>query len=110
MLTQAQLEVLTACFNALSERPRPLVPLLGVLAGDGEAPDQSDLATHVRTAEQSDQVLNRLRYLLVGWDASDGEWATGSSRNTRQRRERIYDMLGLDRPLRAALDERLPFA
>lgn len=110
MLTPAQAAVLLASFAALSERPRPLDPLLLALAGDGEAPDEGTLAAHLRTAEQADPVINRLRYLLVIWDASDAEWTAGSSRNTAERRKRIYDVLGVTDGLRTALNERLPFA
>ena len=110
MLTPAQVSVLLAAFGALADRPRLIAPLVTALAGDGEAPDDSALSGHVRTAEQTDPVVTRFRYLLVSWDACDADWAAGTERNTVQRRQRIYDSLGASDSLRAVLNERLPFA
>src|SRR5262249_4140369 len=109
MLTPIQAADLLASLGALSERPRALTPILNALAAD-KAPNEGNLAAHVRTAEQSDPVLNRLRYLLVAWDASDGDWAIGSTRNTAERRKCIYDALAIGQALRDVLSERLPFA
>ena len=67
MLTPAQMSVVLAAFGALAERPWPLGRVLEALAGEGQAPDDEALATHVRTAEDGDAVLNRLQYLLVAW-------------------------------------------
>jgi hypothetical protein len=110
MLTPAQVGVVLAGFNALVDRPRPLVKLFQALAANGQAPDEADLASHLRAADQSDPVVNRLRYLLVAWDASDGEWTDRSKQNTRQRRDRIYDVLEVHKTFREILDDRLPFA
>ncbi|MEH2484540.1 Z1 domain-containing protein [Bradyrhizobium sp. AZCC 2230] len=110
MLTSGQIDTVIACFNALVSRPRPLMPLLQALTADGQAPDEAALTEHLRAADQTDPVVNRLRYLLVAWDASDGDWTAGSTPNTKQRRERIYDVLNVGQSVRTTLDDRLPFA
>ncbi|MBR1252281.1 Z1 domain-containing protein [Bradyrhizobium sp. AUGA SZCCT0240] len=110
MLTPGQIDIVLASFNALVNRPRPLIPLLQALAPDGQAPDEPALTEHLRTADQSDPVINRLRYLLVTWDASDGDWTAGSTQNTKQRRECVYEALNVGQSVRAALNDRLPFA
>jgi len=110
MLTSSQIDMVLACFGALSSRLSPLMPLLNALAAGAHAPDEAILTDHIRGSEQTDTVLNRLRYLLVEWDASNADWTAGSAPNTQSRRERIYEVLNLGQSLRAALDERLPFA
>lgn len=79
-----------------------------------------DLETPFRTADffrvvsgnsANDPVSIVFHQKLAAWDyANEPEWGNGTGRNTKKRREVIYDRLKLDKLQRELCDTRYPYA
>lgn len=113
-MQDSQYEILAAALNVMVIGPTPLSAVLAAtpaLAGlDGEM-TCADLLARLQQASPDDPVRNRLRTALVSWDYAEApEWAAGTSRNTRERRDLIYLRLALDPQLTSQIDADLPFA
>lgn len=110
----SQYEIMAAALNVMVKGPTRLQAALAaapVLADlDGEV-TSADLLARLQKASPDDPVRNLLRTSLVSWDYAEApDWADGTARNTRERRDRIYQRLALDPQLTSQLDDDLPFA
>ena len=112
-MQESQYEILEAALNVMVKGPAGLQAALAAapaLAGiDGEM-DSADLLSRLKDARPDDPVRNLLRTVLVSWDYAEAPWAVGTLRNSRERRDRIYQRLAIDPQLSAQIDEDLPFA
>jgi hypothetical protein len=113
-MQDTQYEILGAALNVMVMGPNHLQRVLTAapaLAGiDGEM-TLSDLRARLEKALPDDPVRNLLRTALVAWDYAEApEWADGTLRNTRERRDLIYQRLVIDSDLIAQIDKDLPFA
>jgi Z1 domain len=111
---ESQYEILEAALNVMVKGPASLQAALAAaptLAGiDGEM-DCAEFLALLKDAPPDDPARNLLRTALVSWDYAEAPaWAAGTLRNTRGRRDRIYQKLGIDPHLKAQIDETLPFA
>jgi hypothetical protein len=109
-----QYEILGAALNVMVMGPNNLQAVLTAappLAGINGEMNLSDLCARLQKALPDDPVRNLLRTALVAWDyAETPTWADGTLRNTRERRDLIYQRLAIDSDLIAQIDEDLPFA
>ena len=111
MLTTSQESLLIDTLGAMGHGPRPMETVLRALAAQPElVPSGTELAEHISSCIQDDPALNRLRASLVAWDAVDAPWTEQTLRNTRERRDRVYELIGAAPELRKAIDDRLPYA
>jgi hypothetical protein len=110
----SQYEILEAALRVMVKGPASLQNALTVapsLAGLDGRMDCVDLLTRLRGARPDDPLRNLLRTSLVAWDYEEApEWVAGTSRNTRERRDLIYQKLAMDSELSTQIDEDLPFA
>src|SRR4051794_22383333 len=111
MLSTNQESLLIDTLGAMSQGPRVLESTLKSLADETHlVPTHAHLSDHLIACAQDNPAVNRFRASLVAWDASDAPWTQATPRNTRERRERIYNLLGISGALQRTLEERLPFA
>ncbi|HYU21225.1 MAG TPA: Z1 domain-containing protein, partial [Chloroflexota bacterium] len=104
-------EAYRAALNAMAESgPKPLVKRATLEAEDIDpSADVGEAAfrAHLVIAGPNDPLVHRLRLLLARWDDQDSgiPWARGSEPRTPQRRQVIYQALGLDADTRALADQ-----
>ena len=73
--------------------------------------DPSALASYLEHAAIGDRLLVKLRLTLATWDADTlGTWVADTAPRTKERRQRIYDLLELDDALIASFDTAMPVA
>lgn len=112
-MQESQYEILEAALNVMVKGPAGLQAALAAAPAladiDGEM-DSSDLLSRLKDARPDDPVRNLLRTVLVSWDYAEAPWTVGTLRNSRERRDRIYQRLAIDPQLSAQIDEDLPFA
>jgi hypothetical protein len=102
----------SAALDAMNRTgPRSLHPLAGML-GDDTLADGTALLAHVREAGPEDALRQQLAHVLAGWDGvdTDATWAAATTRSTPERRNAIFDALGLDPEARELFADRFPFA
>jgi hypothetical protein len=105
-------EVLSAALEAMRPGPRPLENTIKKIAEINEASPvtSAELWSLLRSAAPSDYAPTVFRQALAKWDnESDAAWTNGTERNTKIRRQLIYDRLKLDEPAREACDKIFPF-
>jgi hypothetical protein len=100
--------------NALSGMtagPRPLVEAIRFYAQqehDTPVKIERDLQKRVMQGA-NDEVRKLFNQYLGRWDwEANAPWTDGTKPNTPDRRDRIYELLRIDKPLRATLDEQTP--
>lgn len=106
-------EALDAALNVMVKGPTGLEPALTMAPTLAGLPPLTiaDLLDHLQQASADDALRNRLRSCLVAWDYEpEADWTVGTSRNTDERRQRIYDLLGIRGDIREFIDTNLPFA
>ena len=109
-----QYEILAAALNVMVNGPARLsaalaaAPMLANIEGEFTC---EGLLARLQQTSPDDPVRNLLRTSLVAWDyAKAPSWAAGSLRNTRERRDLVYERLALEAGLAAEIDDDLPFA
>jgi hypothetical protein len=111
-VTGIQFEAVRAVLNAMVNGPVPIDPLLRVLPGGVGSIDsnESELLDHCVRSEAGDPIVNITGSKLREWDFEDdpGDWARSTARNSRERRDAIYDALGFSPELRDRLDQLVP--
>lgn len=62
------------------------------------------------SASLNDGFRKQIHLALAGWDAIDleGDWTNGTKQRSLERRQVVYDALGLDEPTRLTLDDLFP--
>lgn len=74
-------------------------------------PTESDIIAAATVAELNDPTRRAMHMALAIWDAAaDPEWGGSTNPGTPDRRERIYDLLGLSPAVRKRLDAEFPSA
>lgn len=77
----------------------------------GLKPVEGDLIAAATVAELNDPTRRSMHMALVIWDAAaEPEWGGATSPGAPDRRERIYDLLGLSSAVREKLDAEFPSA
>lgn len=99
--------------NALSGMNKGPAPLLRAIEFyGGEAGDSKNLESELLkriSAGPNDEVRKLLNQHLGRWDwEANASWTGAGEPNTSDRRNRIYDLLRIDKELRATLDEHIP--
>lgn len=91
-----------AALRAMQDRPKKLFPRAELEAeeyGGGEISPTSLLA-HLTAQGPNDPLRQELGPLLAAWDAEqDQTWSEGTDSGSAQRREIVYQLLGLDTAL-----------
>lgn len=74
-------------------------------------PTESDIIASATVAEFNDPTRRAMHMALAIWDAAaDTGWGEGTDPGTPDRRERVYDLLGLSAAVRERLDAEFPSA
>jgi hypothetical protein len=106
-------EIYTAALNAMKNSgPSPLSRRIAFEADEREAPhfaDPSVLITHLTDAPVGDLLLVEWRLALASWDAETlKDWVTDTAPRTTERRQLIYQLLGIDQELINCFDSATP--
>ncbi|MEV0606589.1 Z1 domain-containing protein [Polymorphospora rubra] len=102
----------SAALDAMTRTgPKSLHPLAAML-GDDSLADGTALLAHLRDAGPEDALRQQFAHTLAGWDClvTDAAWTAGTSSSTAERRDAIFDALGLDPPSRGLFADRFPYA
>lgn len=107
-------EVYAAALDAMTvSGPQPLDRRLRFEAESKQRPELAEPAALIGFLQSrppvGDRLLIKLRMTLAGWDADpSASWVDGSQPRSRERRDRLYELLAVDPALASALDEVLP--
>jgi hypothetical protein len=108
-------DVLGSCMrNALSGMTGGPAELIGTLAFYAKRMNAGPVATEKKLIERlrqnaNDPVRKSLNEKLGEWDwETNASWAAGTPPNSRNRRNRIYELLRVNGSLRKVLDEHVP--
>lgn len=101
-------DVTLSAFGGMAVGPRPMERSLRYHSDDDET-TFSRFVAHVRSASSSDPVFNLINQKLSAWDYdSSATWTEGTPGNSKERRERIYSLLEVDREFAELLHEKFP--
>jgi Z1 domain. len=104
-------ESLRSALSGMTGEPAPLLKAIRFYAsqaGDGVRNIERELRQHI-TSSPNDEVRRLLNTHLGRWDwETNAPWTGATDANTEKRRERIYDLLCIDLPLRKILNTYVP--
>jgi hypothetical protein len=99
-------------FLGMAQGPRPLRPALTFYAAQ-ERLNSGKIETELLkrlSGNPNDELRELWNGQLKHWDwESAAPWSAATKSNTRARRDRIYDLLQLSKPLRLILNAHVPF-
>ena len=108
-----ELRTISVAFEMMGNVPKSLERFLSaaVELHECEPLTISNVLIRLTDGVAEDDLRLALRSRLIHWDYdATPPWAESSARNTRSRRDRIYELLELEPIARATLDDSLPFA
>jgi hypothetical protein len=105
-------ETVQRAFELARQGPEPFTRLLEkveLIDGSVEAWTFADVVAAIEAEGEGGTVRSALRRPLAHWDNDDDPaWAHGTPRGTLERRELIYDGLGVEPVARAVISDRVP--
>jgi hypothetical protein len=101
-------DIVKNAFGGMATGPKSLARALNHVSEDDPVVEIR-FFNHVKTCVPSDPAFELISRKLSLWDYESGaEWSDGTEKNTSERRERIYCLLGVQKELDALLTERFP--
>jgi hypothetical protein len=104
-------ELLNGALSGMQAGPKPLAKALVASAMLNDLADVPIelLREHLANAAAGDDVVTVFRRALAGWDNEESAWALSVERNSRERRDLIYEKLALDDDWIVLCELKFPF-
>lgn len=109
-MTDVSTVVLSALNGLRGQAPRPLMPAVRFYAEqDNAGPvDERAVVAALTNAEPNNPARIEFQLLISRCDGAQEEWAEGTPPHSKERRARIYDLLGFAADAHAAFDAEFP--